>query len=459
MTDAQPRRRRGAAPVRAERRHRRHRLRAARPRARDGRAERRPARARRGGAAALPGALEVAAAGRAHGRRPAQPRLRRPARRRRRRRRGAARARLRPADRGRPADLAAGASAPRRSRRQFDRRGPLPRAGSAASRRAPDRRCGSLTAMQVETPRLARARGSSSPRGRSASSPWRSAVSLYLIVVTGAVVRLTALGARLRELAGLQAGALLPGAGPPRLDRVREPRRRPLPDRRSRSAAWLAARRRAGSPRWVTLARARDLPRDDRRRRRSGCVTVLFDLHPLLVATHFLLALVVLAGGDRRRARGLGQRARARRVAAAVGSGWVGLALAGACVVLVVTGTLSTAAGPHSGGEDSRPAREPARRGLRPRARDGGRSASSFLVVLVCARTAAGAEARGLFRAALGLLALLLVQMAVGEIQWRNAAAVVARARPRRARGRGAGTVALVALLWRPARLSAERAP
>ena len=62
--DAQPRRRRRAAAVRAERGHRRHRLRPARPRARDGGAERRPGRARRGRAPVLPGRARAGGGGR-----------------------------------------------------------------------------------------------------------------------------------------------------------------------------------------------------------------------------------------------------------------------------------------------------------------------------------------------------------------------------------------------------------
>ena len=72
-------------------RHRRDRLRAARPRARDGRAERRPDRARRVAALPLfPGALEARRGGGAHRRRPPEPRLRGRARGGGRRRRGAA---------------------------------------------------------------------------------------------------------------------------------------------------------------------------------------------------------------------------------------------------------------------------------------------------------------------------------------------------------------------------------
>ena len=106
--DAQRSRRRRAPRLRAERRDRRHRLRAVRPRARDGRAERRAHRARGRGASR--------AAGRARGgarrhRAPAATRATassRPARGERRRGGGVARARLRRANGRRPARHAAG---------------------------------------------------------------------------------------------------------------------------------------------------------------------------------------------------------------------------------------------------------------------------------------------------------------------------------------------------------------
>ena len=75
-------------------------------------------------------------------------------------------------------------------------------------------------------------------------------------------------------------------------------------------------------------------------------------------------------GGRRARARGVG-RARPAAVPA-----WVrgaAAAFGAACVAMVVTGTLTTAAGPHPGEPRGRtPARELPGRGLRPRPRDGG---------------------------------------------------------------------------------------
>ena len=84
----------------------------------------------------LPGRARGGRGRRAHRRRPPQPRLRRPARRGGRRRRGSARARLRPADLGRPADRAAGGQG-RRARGDVRRARTSSSPASAASSRAP----------------------------------------------------------------------------------------------------------------------------------------------------------------------------------------------------------------------------------------------------------------------------------------------------------------------------------
>ena len=113
-------------------------------------------------------------------------------------------------------------------------------------------------------------------------------------------------------------------------------------------AAWIFAYRTPGLGRWVrwlaaftflgTIAQAP-----------LGLLTIRLDLHPLMVATHFLLALVVLATATVVAVEAWGNAH--GRVESPVPR-WlrlVGLVLAGACGILVVTGTLSTAAGPHPG--------------------------------------------------------------------------------------------------------------
>ena len=138
-----------------------------------------------------------------------------------------------------------------------------------------------------------------------------------------------------------------------------------------------------------------------------------------MVATHFLLALVVLATATVVAVEAWGNAH--GRVESPVPR-WLrllGLVLAGACGVLVVTGTLSTAAGPASRRQRrDRALLEPARRGLHPRSRDGGVRA----LVPAPARLAhRNRDRAGVLAPGAGiLLGLLLVQMAVGELQWRN---------------------------------------
>ena len=181
---------------------------------------------------------------------------------------------------------------------------------------------------------------------------------------------------------------------------------------------WLAARRVATVPVWlrrvalaVWLGTVAQIP--------LGGVTVIFDLHPLLVMSHFLLALVVLAGAvvvaveawslDAGRAGPVGP------------VWWREVALVGlpVCLALVVTGAVSSASGPHSGGQDIR------RLGL-------GIVDTVYVHVRVAAIFGIGflvfaswlvrhrREARGV--AALGgiLLALLVGQMVLGEVQYRS---------------------------------------
>ena len=218
--DAQPRGGRRAAPLLPERRHRRDRLRPARPRARDGGAERRPDRARRRGAAALPGRARVRGGRGAHGRRLPQPRLRRPARRGGRRRGGPARARLRPADLGRPPDLAAGRQG-RGARRRVRRHETSSSPGSAASSRAPAWRLPSLVraARRIRDAGRLRAAGL---RVRALALPDRAHRR------GRAADRLRA---RVRVVARLPGGRVLPRRRRALDDRVRQPRHGALPDR------------------------------------------------------------------------------------------------------------------------------------------------------------------------------------------------------------------------------------
>jgi len=244
-----------------------------------------------------------------------------------------------------------------------------------------------------------------------ASAGW-----LWLIVVTGATVRLTASGLGCEHWPGCTAG-------------------NPFPSKSYHSfiefgnrivsaltilatlVGWAGARFTPGVPRWTrrlalgtfvgTLAQAP-----------LGAITVYAGLNPWLVMSHFLLALVVLAGGvivaveavsfERGRStERLPQRVRR------------GAFVAGAALLaLIVTGTVSTAAGPHPGSADvERLWRLHA--ALYVHVRATAIFGVLFLAFLVYvhrnrARWPLYAESGGV------LLVLLVIQMSVGELQYRT---------------------------------------
>jgi cytochrome c oxidase assembly protein subunit 15 len=182
-----------------------------------------------------------------------------------------------------------------------------------------------------------------------------------------------------------------------------------------------------------------------------GGLTVILDLHPLAVMSHFLLALVVVAlavivvleAWSHR--SGLGERGVPRWLSL------VGLAGVAACAAMVVTGAVATASGPHPGADD-----DVARLGL-------GIVDAVYVHVRATAVYGIGLlvvgwqllrlrhAVPGVVRVAGLLLGVLVVQMLVGEIQYRNAlpwglvlvhvglSAVI-----------WSLTVALVHVLWRP---------
>jgi cytochrome c oxidase assembly protein subunit 15 len=179
-----------------------------------------------------------------------------------------------------------------------------------------------------------------------------------------------------------------------------------------------------------------------------GAITVYYDLNPWLVLTHLLLSLLVLSLGvlvlleATRAVRGSGSRL----PALARSGGIVMLAAAG---VLVVTGTLATAAGPHPGSTAVRRIGS-----FQPSIALHVRATAAFGIVFLLLTVWAWRERARfpwLLRACGGLLVLLGVQMAIGETQYRTglpwwlvlihvtvAACVFA------------WTVGLVARLWRP---------
>jgi cytochrome c oxidase assembly protein subunit 15 len=275
--------------------------------------------------------------------------------------------------------------------------------------------------------------------------------ALWLIVATGAAVRLTDSGLGCRHWPGCEAG-------------------HPLPAKNAHAfvefgnrlvggvtitltlIGWLAARRTSGLPTRVTrLALAVFI--GTLAQAPLGLLAVATDLRWPVVAAHLLLSMVLIAA-----AVALALEARGfqtgyappfvprdlRRLAAV-------FTVAG--LVLVVSGSLATAAGPHSGG-----GKEAVKRFARLEPTVYVHAA--FVGIFLCAflftlgyLASRRDRAPRLFAVGLAVLALLLVQMAIGEIQWRTHLPWgVVLVHVALAAAVWAGTVALAVLIWRPLR-------
>jgi heme a synthase len=246
-----------------------------------------------------------------------------------------------------------------------------------------------------------------------------SAISLYLVVASGAFVRLTGSGLGCENW---------PRCGD-----------KPYPERDFHAfvefgnrlvavvgllltlATWLVARKtvalsRAGRGLALSafLVVVAQIP--------LGAVTIALDLHPLAVMAHFLLGLTALglavvvaieaASAVDGRAEPIGPRWLRQLVA------WAGLP---ACAALVVTGAVATASGPHPGSDE-----QVERLGLAI-------TDTVYIHVRVAAVFGLGVlvvgwflyRLRGRYPRALrlwgALLAVLVAQAILGEVQYRNA--------------------------------------
>jgi cytochrome c oxidase assembly protein subunit 15 len=278
---------------------------------------------------------------------------------------------------------------------------------------------------------------------------------LIVIVATGATVRLTASGLGCEHWPGCQPGDPFPKKGyhsyvefsnrvvafftvlGTLVLAVCATLTRALP-RRAKTLAWLVF---AG-----TLGQAP-----------LGAITVYYNLNPWLVLTHLLLSLAVLGTGvlvvleATRTVRG---GAPPLPLLARAG----GALLLASVSVLLVAGTIVTASGPHPGGQDVQ------RLGsFQPALQWHVRATAVFGIVFLALAVWGWLNRRRhpwFPAAAAGLLVLLGLQMAIGEIQYRNrlpwwlvlihvtvAACVFA------------WTVGLVARLWRPIGTPATKLP
>ena len=185
-------------------------------------------------------------------------------------------------------------------------------------------------------------------------------------------------------------------------------------------AAWLASRRVESLPSWVRrvalaafLGAVAQIP--------LGGITVILGLHPLAVMSHFLLALVVVGLSV---VVVLEAWSHARGLGAPVGPHWlrvVAVVGIGVCAVMVVTGAVATASGPHPGADSN-----VERLGLeiRDTVYVHVRAAAAFGLgfLFVCWQLLrARRQAPGVLALAGALMVVLVTQMIVGEVQYRNA--------------------------------------
>jgi heme a synthase len=246
---------------------------------------------------------------------------------------------------------------------------------------------------------------------------WTNAVLLWLIVGTGAAVRLTDSGLGCSHWPGCERG-------------------RPLPEKDVHAfvefgnrlvggvvitvtlLTWLAAGRTPGLPTWtrrlalaVLLGALAQAP--------LGYLAVASDLRWQVVMAHLLLSIALLAGAVVIAVEAVGLRDGRSSPIVPLELRRLALVFTAAGFALVVSGTFATAAGPHSGGG----AYVDRFGSLEPTVYVHGVFVGFFLIsfLLAIGYLAAYRERSPfLFRFALVTLGLLLVQMAVGELQWRT---------------------------------------
>lgn len=276
-------------------------------------------------------------------------------------------------------------------------------------------------------------------------------LALYVIVVTGSLVRLTGSGLGCEGWPGCEEGRFFPADDANAFVEFGNRVFGVFPIAFSILTAWFARR----LPRWVfwtavavAVLTVSEAP--------LGLATIRYDLPPEMVMVHFLVALLALAGGIvvlveavriERGTPGL-EFPRELRIGAVV--------LALACLGLVVTGTLVTGAGPHSGDPDvvERIWTLPDAIYVHVRVTALFGCVLLFVLGYIVARRSLSPR---LFRFSLVLLAVLIAQMAVGELQWRlELPWGIVAVHVALAAAVWALTVGLAAMLWRPPRWLAQ---
>ena len=279
---------------------------------------------------------------------------------------------------------------------------------------------------------------------------WTNLFLLWLIVGTGAAVRLTDSGLGCSHWPGCERGA-------------------PLPEKNVHAfvefgnrlvggvvitvtlLTWLAARRTPGLPAWarrlalgVLLGAFAQAP--------LGYLAVASDLRWPVVMAHLLLSIALLAGAVVLAVEAFNVRDGPSPPIVPVELRRLALVFTAAGFALVVSGTFATAAGPHSGGGEHID-----RFGsLEPTVYVHGAFVGAFLISFLISIGYLAAfrdRSPALFKIGVGVFALLLIQIAVGEIQWRTKLPwEIVLVHVALAAAVWAGTVALAALFYRPPR-------
>jgi cytochrome c oxidase assembly protein subunit 15 len=242
-----------------------------------------------------------------------------------------------------------------------------------------------------------------------------SALSLYLILVTGATVRLTASGLGCDNWPGCQAG-------------------QPFPEQGYHSYIEFGNRLVGGVTIGLTLlaalgaTRIGALPRPTRllaagvfvgtlAQAPLGYFTVRFHLNPYLVISHFLLSAVVLAAAVLVLLAAIELRTGRSDPLVPKELQRLILIAACACLALLVTGTVATASGPHPG--DSSKIRRLWTLGSAVDVHAVATAVFGVAIVLTVGYLAARRErSPRLFALTIGAVGLLGVQMAIGETQY-----------------------------------------
>jgi cytochrome c oxidase assembly protein subunit 15 len=304
--------------------------------------------------------------------------------------------------------------------------------------------------MNAQPTALARLRGLALSPAQLLPLALVELATLWLIVLTGAAVRLTDSGLGCRHWPGCEEGHPLPAKDGHAYIEFGNRLFGALTIAAT-LLVWLAARRTPALPRRnvqlalaVFLATLLQAP--------IGLLAVASDLRWPIVMLHLLLSIALLGGATVLALEIRGAQVGRIEPLVPFELRRLGVAFTAACFVLILSGSFATAAGPHSGGGK---ADEIDRLGrLEPVVYVHGAVVGVFLCTFLFSLGYLGARRERsprLFALAVAVFVVLLAQMGLGELQWRTQlpwglvlvhvflAATV-----------WIGTVALATLFWRP---------